>query len=122
MANTFPNPDQFWKKGIAPNPKGRPKGAKTLKTRLNELMKLNINYTDLEGKPCNMLVEDALGLALMAKALTTGDIKAIEMIKNELEGDQIKDVDLSERQREIVQRAMQRALPDFHKIKEVHED
>lgn len=111
-----------WKPGQSGNPKGKPKGTKSLKTRLRELMGVTISYTDLDGKPSKMKVEDALGIALVAKALTTGDIKAIEMIKNELEGTKPKEEqqdNLNEIQRQIVQRAMLRALPDFEKMKEV---
>lgn len=97
-----------WKKGQSGNPKGRAKGVKTLKTRLLELMDTMIEYNDLDGKPAKMKGEDALGIALFAKALTTGDTKAIEMIRNEVEGNQPKDTELSETQRMIVQRAFER--------------
>jgi hypothetical protein len=99
-----------WQPGQSGNPKGRPKGAKSLKTRLLELMDIQINYTDLDGNPAQMKVEDALGVALVAKALTTGDIKAIEMIKNELEANAPKDSEISTLQKSIVERAMARML------------
>jgi hypothetical protein len=119
MANTFPNTDQFWKKGQSGNPYGRAKGVKTLKTRLTELMNTIIEYKDLDGKPVKMKGEDALGIALFAKALTTGDTKAIEMIRDELESNQPKDNALTDVQKLIVQRAMERLLPDFTKTKDV---
>ncbi len=98
-----------WKVGQSGNPNGRPRG-KSLKTRLLELMEVQINYTDLDGKPAKMKVEDALGTALVAKALTTGDIKAIEMIKNEIEGNAPKDGEISQLQKAIVERAVARML------------
>jgi len=110
-----------WQKGQSGNPKGRAKGVKTLKTRLTELMNTTIDYLDLDGNKKAMRVDDALGIALMAKALQTGDIKAIEMIRNEVEGNQPRNEDLSELQKLIVQRAMERALPDFQKMKDVSE-
>jgi len=117
--NNFPPEHLKWKPGQSGNPKGRQKGTKLLRTRLLELMKTEIYYKDLDGKDAKMLGEDALGIALFAKALQTGDVKAIEMIRNEVEGTIAREADLSESQKTIVMRAMSRLLPDFNKMQDV---
>ena len=111
-----------WKKGESGNPAGRKKGVKTLKTTLTALMKSTIQYKDMDGNEAKMKGEDALAIALFAKALTTGDVRAIELIRNVLEGDKPKDDNerpITEEQKQIVERFMGRMLPHFEKVKDV---
>lgn len=98
---------QSWQPGQTGNPLGRPKGHKTLRARLKELMDVQVKYMDLDGVERDMKVEDALGIVVVAKALTTGDMKAVEMIKNELAGES-KEASLKEWEEEVVRRAFAR--------------
>lgn len=111
------SPDKIFKKGVVTNPKGRPKGAKSLKNRLTEMLERTISYKDFDESPIDITVGDAIAMALIGKAIYTGDVKAIEMIRNEVEGNMPKDTELSEVQKMIVQRAFQRitAMKDVSK-------
>jgi hypothetical protein len=108
-----------WQKGQTGNPAGRPIGRQSLKAKLTALMDIVIDYKNLDGEPEKMRIDDALAMALIAKALVDGDIKAMMIIKEEVEGGTIKDDNLSEIQKAIVSRAMERALPDFQKMKDI---
>lgn len=97
-----------WKPGETGNPKGRPKGCKSLKNRLTELLERTIKYKDFDESPIDITVGDAIAMALIGKAIYSGDVKAIEMIRNEVEGNMPKETELSDVQKMIVQRAFQR--------------
>jgi hypothetical protein len=99
-----------WEKGKSGNPKGRPVGSKSLKNRLLVMIDKPIKYQDLENKSIDTTVGEAIALALVARAIHAGDIKAIEMITSAVEGNQPKDTELSEVQKTIVQRAFERHL------------
>lgn len=102
------NPAKIFKKGVVTNPKGRPVGAKTLKNRLTQLLERTISYKDFDESPIDIPIGEAIAMALIGKAIYSGDVKAIEMIRNEVEGNMPKDTELSESQKLIVQRAFQR--------------
>lgn len=102
------NPAKMFKKGVVANPKGRPVGAKTLKNRLTQLLERTISYKDFDESPIDIPIGDAIAMALIGKAIYSGDVKAIEMIRNEVEGNMPKDAELSDTQKMIVQRAFQR--------------
>lgn len=112
----FPSVEHQFKKGQSGNPAGRPKGYRPLKNRLLDIMENTIEYKTLQGDYTQIEVQEALALALVAKALQDGDVKAMEMIRNEVEGSvkQIQaDLSLSETQRQIVERALARLLPNI---------
>lgn len=100
-----------FKKGVVTNPNGRPKGAKSLKTRLTELLEVTINSHDFDGKPIKTTAGEALAMALMAKGIQTGDYKTIEFITQTVEGLKAQeDKGLQEHQKAIIQRAQERFL------------
>lgn len=74
--------------------KGAPKG-KRLTTILGELLKEVYTYRDIEGKEIVNEGEKGVALALIQKALL-GDIKAIEVIFDRLEGKATQPVDLTQ--------------------------
>lgn len=108
-----------WKKGQSGNPKGRPQGTRNHKAVLSDLLTAAINDKDLNDQPITIDVATALGLSLIKKGLATGDYKTIEYIMQVVEGDGDKNAELNDMQKMIVQRAMERALPDFQKMKDV---
>src|SRR5919106_1065841 len=72
-----PKHTQF-KKGQSGNPKGRPKGAKNLRTILNSVLDKAIKVHE-EGEPRSMSRLEALCTSLYARALK-GDNRAVELI------------------------------------------
>lgn len=110
-----------WAPGQSGNPKGRPKG-RTLKNILKDYLDQEVLYKDLDGQKKMLKVRDAIGLALIAKALVDKDIKAIEMIRLETEGPRDREpqilMDVSEAQKEIVSRAMARMLPSLKTVQD----
>ncbi len=69
-----------FKPGKSGNSKGRPKGAKNLKTELEEELLEKIKITE-SGKPKNISKQRAMIKALMAKAVQ-GDVKSAMALLN----------------------------------------
>ena len=63
-----------WKKGQSPNPKGRPKGSKSLRTLFAEEFAREITVS-VNGKPEKMTMKQALVRREVRKGVVDGDIK-----------------------------------------------
>ena len=77
-----------WKKGQSGNPKGKPKGAKTLTSTLKELLEREINVKNhpITGEQnVRLTVREMVMLSLLKKA-SQGDVKAIETILERSDG------------------------------------
>ena len=99
-------PGQF-KPGQSGNPKGRPKGAKNLKTVFEEELQAKVPIKE-EGKRKKVTKQEAMVKALMLKAMQ-GDIKAISAVLSnfmKLMGNQTNDeeeADLSKTDQQILE-------------------
>lgn len=76
-----PASTQF-RKGVSGNPKGRPKGARSVSSVLEKLCRERVTVT-INGKPRNMTSLEALLMRLRASALS-GDLKANREFLNAL--------------------------------------
>lgn len=74
------DPDSWWKKGgPSPNPKGRPKGAKSQKTLYNEAFGQKITIV-IDGEKKTMTKKE-VGYHQLAQKSAAGDLKAFAMQK-----------------------------------------
>ncbi len=84
----MPNPENIephkFQEGQSGNPKGRPKGARSMTTILREMLETEIE-TDVDGEKVKMQFQDAIIRKLLQKA-SKGEIKAITEIFDRIEG------------------------------------
>ena len=82
----FPNKDTQFEQGQSGNPDGRPKGSVSITTRIKKLLEMELDVKDpVTTKPCKKTVSEIIGLKL-AKEAMTGNIKAIKIILDRVEG------------------------------------
>lgn len=77
-----------WKKGESGNPKGRPKGAKSITNTIVSLLEkeINLNAHPITGQPnVRLSVREIMVLAMLKKALR-GDMEAIKTVLERVEG------------------------------------
>lgn len=80
------------KKGETPNPNGRPKGAKSFKTLINEYLNKEIDIKDEKGKVIKRLIQKQKLIEKMLKLATSEDVKpetnlkALDMIMDRTDG------------------------------------
>lgn len=67
------------------NPNGRPKGAKSFKTRLLEMAEREIDFEDIDGKKIKTTLGEALTMTLYGKAVKNKDLNAIRMVMDHAE-------------------------------------
>ena len=72
-----PKNSQF-QKGKSGNPKGRPKGTKSLTSIWHEIFHKPVTVTH-NGKPTKMTVIAALAWQVVARAIKDGDLKALQL-------------------------------------------
>lgn len=73
-------------KGISGNPKGRPKGSKSITAVLRKMMNKNIRYSCMLSKVVrNVSLAEHVAMRLIALALE-GDIRAIREILDRVDG------------------------------------
>ena len=76
-----------WKKGQSGNPKGRPKGARHLKTILQEYLDKDIDCTDpYLGKKTKKPTGEVLIVKLIKKAIAQEDLGAMREIMDRIDG------------------------------------
>ena len=80
----FPNDDTKFEKGKSGNPKGRPKGARSLSTILREMLEEPIEIV-VDGKKERREFREVIIRKLLKKA-NDGDIRAIQEIFDRVEG------------------------------------
>ena len=89
---------------------GRPKGRKSLSSTLRKMLESTITYTDLNGNETKMEASEALAIALILKALKHGDVRAIELIRDEIEDRKDLLQDVTDSQKESAERAIKRLI------------
>jgi hypothetical protein len=94
MANPNPSPDTQWQPGQSGNPNGRPEGAVSIKAELRRLLELTLkNEPNFLTEECeNMPVGRKVALNLLSKAIVDGDLKAIQMALEHIDGKPSQDV------------------------------
>lgn len=101
MANKNPKQENLksYKPGESGNPKGRPKGAKSIETILRELMEVKMSEENpMTGKTETVPAGTLMYAQLMAKAAKDGDLNAIDKIMDRLEGKAVaKTADVTEK-------------------------
>ena len=80
----FPNDDTKFEKGKSGNPKGRPKGARSLSTILREMLEEPIDIV-VDGKKERREFREVIIRKLLKKA-NDGDMRAIQEIFDRVEG------------------------------------
>ena len=73
-----PPQDSRFRKGKSGNPKGRPKGAKGVRTIVNAALDETIRVAE-NGRPRDMRKRQAILLAMIAKAIK-GDVRAASLV------------------------------------------
>jgi len=84
----MPNPENIephkFPEGQSGNPKGRPKGARSMTTILREMLETETE-TEVDGQKVKMTFQDSIIRKLLQKA-NKGEIKAITEILDRVEG------------------------------------
>ena len=75
-----------YKKGQSGNPAGKKPGERRLATIMKEMMDVEIPYKDLENKSTKMRVDQALIMALLARALYKQDTRAMDILLDRIDG------------------------------------
>ena len=82
----FPNKDTQFEPGQSGNPAGRPKGVINITTRIKQILEMELQIKDpVSNELCKKTVSEIIGLKL-AKEAMTGNIKAIKIILDRVEG------------------------------------
>jgi len=82
----MPTEDTQFKPGESGNPAGRPKGSENVSTRLKRLLTLELDTADpVTKETCKKSIAEIIGLRLVKEAMT-GNIKAIKIILDRVEG------------------------------------
>lgn len=93
---------QPFSKGISGNPRGKPKGSKHLSTILGELLQVKIKSEDfIEEKCVKQPVGRIIILELIRRA-KEGDLKAIGMILDRLEGKAVQKTEITNHEDELL--------------------
>ena len=87
----FPNDDTKFEKGKSGNPKGRPKGARSLSTILREMLEEPIEIV-VDGKKERREFREVIIRKLLKKA-NDGDMRAIQEIFDRVEGKAQQNID-----------------------------
>lgn len=72
-------------KGVCPNPKGRPKGSKSITTYMREMLDAKVLTKDIDGKMVKLPMSQIIAMASLKKA-ATGCPKHLNTMLDRLEG------------------------------------
>jgi hypothetical protein len=107
-------------KGETANPNGRPKGVKSFKRILKELLKENTTITDITGEIKSLSKKEA-GILLLVRDATNEDedpnvrMKALNMVMEKIDGKAVAKADINHR-------GNVSNTPDFSKLSDAELD
>jgi len=111
-----------FKKGQSGNPKGRPKGSKSIRSIIKKYLEKEINHKNpLTGKDENLSVQDHMILTAIAKAIS-GDDRAREDVLNRLYGKPKEHINIKTEKDDMSEEEINEELERLEKLDEQFRD